>query len=193
MHTSCLIRLARILALGTTMLLLAACTEDKPPAEPAKALKEDVAAEPAPVYTPAEFKILGPVHDPTMPDPMQGQLWRLKTALDADGQRLRIMLTKSGMPISLIFANGRVSIRNSCNHMSSDYRVGDDGQISIPALQQTEKNCIETGAMEAEAELIRLLHATRTASVSTQSPLKLELTTEQGEKLQFDAIPLPNR
>lgn len=174
---------------------LAACSADVPPADPSTAHRVDAAAEPAAArrHRAPEFTILGPMHDPAQPDAMQGQLWRLKTAQNADGERLQILLAKPGLPISLVFANARVSVRNSCNHMSGDYRNGDDGQISIPALQQTDKTCAEAGAMAAEAELIRLLHATRSARVSSRPPLTLELVTEHGEKLLFDAIPLPSR
>ncbi|MDO5610175.1 MAG: META domain-containing protein [Pseudomonadota bacterium] len=179
--------------LAIAALGFSACTADVPPANPAGMLKDAAAPAPARRQADPEFTILGPMHDPALPDPMQGQLWRLKTAHDADGQRLRTLLTKPGMPISLVFADARVSVRNSCNHMSANYRTGDDGQISISALQQTEKTCPEAGAMAAEAELIRLLQASRSASVSSRPPLTLVLTTEHGETVQFDAVPLPSR
>ena len=161
-------------------LLIAGCGRDAPPASES----ESTAPASSPVAATAT---------PRLPDGLEHTLWRLDDARDGSGQRIGVLLRKPGLPYSLSFDGGRLSLRNGCNHLGAHYRYGADFQFHIDTLTGTEKACLDAAVVDAEARMVALLQGAVSARHRLEKPARLEITSAGGEVLSFEPIPLPSR
>ncbi|MGX9080485.1 META domain-containing protein, partial [Klebsiella pneumoniae] len=52
---------------------------------------------------------------------LQSQHWLLQQATAADGKRIDALFAREDKPVTLDFADGRLSVSNACNHMGGGY------------------------------------------------------------------------
>ena len=108
-------------------LALAACTKPAQDATPA-ATAEPAAA--AAVETP-------PVDAGAS---LPGYHWQLTDAKGADGKRIDGLFVRADSPVQLDFADGRVSVSNTCNRMSGGYTLEAD-KLTFTPMASTMMAC----------------------------------------------------
>ncbi|WP_312708880.1 META and DUF4377 domain-containing protein [Stenotrophomonas sp.] len=117
---------------------------------------------------------------------LQSQHWRLQQATGADGARIDALFARSDAPVTLDFADGRVSISNTCNRMGGSYTLA-DGTLTISPMASTQMACTDAAVMALdEAVSSRLQGELKTAQGADGS---LTLTTGKGDVLVFAAEP----
>ncbi|PJK14035.1 hypothetical protein CO613_08655 [Lysobacteraceae bacterium NML07-0707] len=166
--------------------LLSACTGRTPEAAPMDEATAAISEPPMPVHAVAQPPA------PGVDDGLGQTIWRLLDAHDGKGVRITALRAKPGIPLSLVFANGRVQVRNTCNHMGGDYLVGAGGAFAIDKLQRTERICPDKAEMAAEDALYAVLEKISSIELSKNGS-RLQLGDEAGNILSFEAIPVPQR
>lgn len=130
---------------------------------------------------------------PAVDDGLAQVIWRLADARDAKGARIAAIRAKPGVPLSLMFANGRIQVRNACNHIGGEYRLGESGAFAIDKLQRTEKLCPDKAEMAAEEALYVVLENISSIELPENGSGRLRIADAQGNVLSFAAIPVPGR
>lgn len=170
------------------VLLLTACPSPRPAEEPhpAKAAPE---AAPAP----AEMTQAppAPAAQVRAEDGLQRALWRLHDARDSHNRRIADVLDKPGIPLSLAFKDGRVQVRNACNHIGGEYHLGPDGEFAIRQLLATRKAC-EPALMAAEARITTLLGEASRIELPANDKAPLRIHAGEGSLLVWQPIALPD-
>ncbi|MDO4709458.1 MAG: META domain-containing protein [Pseudomonadota bacterium] len=124
---------------------------------------------------------------------MGNAIWRLQDARNRSGQRILAIVQKPGVPFSLTFAHGRLQLRNSCNFISGEYLIGEQGAFAIDHLQRSTKHCPNQAEMAAEAEIMSVLEkATIIELPNGKAKNRLRIRDAAGRTLSLEAIPLPN-
>ena len=67
--------------------------------------------------------------------------WRLQDATDKKGRRIKALFVRPDKPLQLDFSDEWLSIRSSCNYMSSDYTLEGEFLIEGNGGSQTVKAC----------------------------------------------------
>lgn len=111
--------------------------------------------------------------------------WQLVDATSADGTRLDAFFPNPERPVTLDFADGRVSVSNACNRMGGSFSVA-DGAFSVGGLMQTEMAC-EEPLMRAESAIAGVLGGGGTLQLEADDVLVL--TTPEGDTLRFRGEP----
>lgn len=151
---------------------LAACAKT-PQGEPAAA-----PGVPAPVADAADMPATAAATDASV---LTANHWQLRDAKDAQGQRIDALFVNADKPLQLDFADGRVSVSNSCNSMGAAYAVQAD-QLTIQQVASTQMACADAKLMALDQEAgKRLQGATRFAQRNDM----LTLTTASGDVLTF--------
>ena len=158
----------RLVLVPSLALALAACT----PVEPPKATEPEA---PKPAIA-ASFDAAR----------LPGYHWMLSEATAADGTRLDVLFPTPGKPLQLDFAEGRVSVSNTCNRIGGSFSVEGD-TLSVGRLMQTEMACADAALMRADAEIIERLQAGGTLRFEPGDVLVL--ATGVGEHLRFVGKP----
>ncbi|HEX7804478.1 MAG TPA: META and DUF4377 domain-containing protein [Pseudoxanthomonas sp.] len=155
-------------------LALAACA--KPPqGEPAT---PPAATAPAPATQPAvaDTAALPAYH------------WKLTDAKDAKGQRIEALFVNADKPVQLDFADGRVSVGNTCNRMGGAYSVEGD-KLKFDRLASTLMACTDAKLMALDQEIGKRLEAESTFALQTGDTPTLTLTGGNGDTLTLQGEP----
>lgn len=112
--------------------------------------------------------------------------WALTEATAADGSRIDALFPRADKPLQLDFADGRISVSNTCNRIGGSYTL-DGGQLSVGGLAQTEMACADAALMQSDAAIGQSLQAGGT--LRHDGADTLVLTTPAGETLRFTGNP----
>ena len=156
-------------------LALAACTKPAQDATPA------ATAEPA-----ATAAVEPPAVDAgaTLP----GYHWQLTDAKGADGKRIDALFVRADSPVQLAFADGRVSVSNTCNRMSGGYTLEAD-KLTFTPMASTMMACPDPALMALDQEVGKRLEGTSTFAVQPGPAPVLTLTSATGDVLTFTGEP----
>ncbi|KRF01856.1 hypothetical protein ASG87_10125 [Frateuria sp. Soil773] len=167
-------------------LALAACSpapsSDTPAAPPAAATAAAPAAPAAPSSTAAttgtvDAALLGRYH------------WQLNEATGSDGKRIDALFARPDKPVQLDFADGRVSVSNTCNHMGGGYRIEGD-RLQVESMMHTLMACSEPGVSALDGAIGDRLqgHPKLSLHDAGDAP-RLSLLTDGGDTLVFTGQP----
>ena len=120
-----------------------------------------------------------------------GYHWQLTQATDHYGRRIDALFVRPDKPLQLDFADGRISVRNSCNGMGGSYRI-ENGQLVVGPMMHTMMACTNFSLNRLDS-LIGVRLSVRPAITTTDSggtPL-LHLRTTAGDTLVFTGVPTP--
>ncbi|PJK07460.1 hypothetical protein CO614_05210 [Lysobacteraceae bacterium NML120232] len=174
--------------------MMTACggTPYAPPAEAEKSATDNSATTVMPM---PDAAALAPVQSPQskVDEALGKAIWRLVDARDAAGARIAAIHAKPGVPFSLVFVRGRIQLRNACNHIDGEYRIGEDGAFAIDKLQRTERVCPDPAEMAAEDALYVVLGKVSHIELPTNGKGRLRIADESGHVLRFEAVPVPGQ
>ena len=153
------------------LLALAACAKT-PPAEPA-----------TPPATVAPAATQSALADTTA---LSANHWRLSEAKDASGKRIEALFVDADKPLQLDFADGRVSVGNTCNRMGGGYSIEGD-KLKFDRLASTLMACTDAKLMALDQEIGKRLEGASTFAL--QPGDTLTLTGGNGDVLTFKGEP----
>ena len=156
-------------------LALAACTQPAQDATPA------ATAEPA-----ATAAVETPAVDAgaTLP----GYHWQLTDAKGADGKRIDGLFVRADSPVQLDFADGRVSVSNTCNRMSGGFaQTGDTATLG--PFASTLMACPNPALAALDAEVGKRLEGELAVASTAGDVPQLVLTNAAGDRLVFHGAP----
>lgn len=112
--------------------------------------------------------------------------WLLVDAVDSTGKRIDSLFARADRPLTLDFANGRLSVANACNRLGGPYTL-EDGTLEVGSMASTQMACTDPGVMALD----------RLASERLQGKLKvraldatgLTLVAANGDVLGFRGEP----
>ena len=152
-------------------LALAACNK---PAEPATdPAASSMAADPAAPPALADTAALLPAYH-----------WRLAEATDAQGQKIEPLFVNADKPVQLDFAEGRVSVSNTCNRMTGGFAQAGDTATAGP-FASTLMACPDPALAALDAEVGRRLEGELTVASTAGEVPQLVLTNTAGDRLVF--------
>lgn len=114
--------------------------------------------------------------------------WRLAEAKDAKGQRIDALFVNADKPLQLDFAEGRVSVGNTCNHMGGAYSVEGD-ELKFDRLASTLMACTDAKLMALDQEIGKRLETESAFVLQTGDAPTLTLTGANGDALTFKGEP----
>lgn len=114
--------------------------------------------------------------------------WALRDATDASGRRIDALFARADAPITLDFKDGRVSVRNACNHMGGEYALAGD-TLTVASMQSTLMACADPKLMALDREAGGRLEGAMRAALQPGQPPRLTLTTTGGDVLTFEGEP----
>jgi len=166
------------LLFATLLLALGACTPGaEDPETEAPVQSADVASAPAP--------------SPPDAGALEAFYWRLSSAADGQGQRIEALFVRPEQPVQLEFAEGRISISNTCNRMSGAYAI-DGTSLEIGQLMSTMMACSDDALTQLDQEIAALLAGSMSFAVeSADGAPRLTLTGSAGDVLGFTGEPTP--
>ena len=156
-------------------LALAACTKPAQDATPA------ATAEPA-----ATAAVETPAVDAGAS--LTGYHWQLTDAKGADGKRIDGLFVRADSPLQLDFADGRVSVSNTCNRMSGGYTVEAD-KLTFTPMASTMMACPDPALMALDQDVGKRLEGASTFAVQPGAAPVLTLTSATGDVLTFTGEP----
>lgn len=160
------------------VLALAACTPGaEDPEAGAPVPTADIAAAPA----------------PTTPDAgaLEAYYWRLDSAVDGRGQRIETLFVRSEAPVQLQFAQGRISVSNTCNRMAGSYAIA-GARLEFGQLMSTMMACSNEALMQLDQQIGARLAGSMSFTIeSANGAQRLTLTSSAGDVLGFAGEPTP--
>ncbi|MDV3467297.1 META and DUF4377 domain-containing protein [Stenotrophomonas sp. C3(2023)] len=165
----------RTLSLILPLALLAACSDHPAPV----GATDDLAPGAAAAASQRAAAQLDAQH-------LQGQHWLLQDATGADGKRIDALFARSDKPVTLLFADGRVSVDNACNRMGGSYTVG-TGTLTVGPMVSTEMACAEPAMMALDKAVGSRLQGELKTELSDGG--QLTLRTGAGDVLVFAPEP----
>ena len=114
--------------------------------------------------------------------------WRLNEAKDASGKRIEALFVNADKPLQLDFAERRVSVSNTCNHMGGAYSVEGD-KLKFDRLASTLMACADSKLMALDQEIGKRLEAESTFALQSGDAPTLTLTGGNGDVLTFKGDP----
>lgn len=165
----------RSLSLILPLALLAACSNNPAPA----GSTDDLAPAPAAAASRHAAAQLDAQR-------LQGQHWLLQDATSSDGKRIDALFARSDKPVTLLFADGRVSVDNTCNRMSGGYSIG-TGTLTVGNVASTRMACADAAVMALDNAVSSRLQGELKTEVSDGG--QLTLRTAQGDVLVFAPEP----
>jgi heat shock protein HslJ len=168
----------RKLTLLLPLALMAACSQTPAPA-PAGTGGDDVAPAAAKA---ADQQTLAHLDAQRL----QSQHWLLQQATGADGKRIDALFAREDKPVTLDFADGRLSVNNACNHMGGSYTLA-DGKLTVGAMASTMMACTDKALMALDEAVSSRLQGELKATQDADG--KLTLTTAKGDVLVFNPEP----
>lgn len=166
----------RTLTLLLPLALLAACSQTPAPAGTGGDDVAPAATKAADQQTLAHLDV----------QRLQGQHWLLRQATAADGTRIDALFARDDKPVTLDFADGRLSVSNTCNRLGGGYTL-DGGTLKVSALASTLMACTDKALMALDEAVSSRLQGELKAAQGADGALTL--TTVQGDVLVFAAEP----
>ena len=159
-------------------LALAGCNK---PAEPAvEPAATSMAADPAAPPALADTAALLPAYH-----------WRLAEATDAQGQKIEPLFVNADKPVQLDFAEGRVSVSNTCNRMTGGFTQAGDTATAGP-FASTLMACPDPALAALDAEVGKRLEGELTVASTAGEVPQLVLTNTAGDRLVFHGTATPD-
>ena len=116
--------------------------------------------------------------------------WNLAEATDAQGQKIEALFANPDKPLQLDFADGRVSVSNTCNRMTGGFVLAGD-KATLGPMASTLMACPDPKLAALDAEVgTRLAGELTVASTAGDVP-QLVLTNAAGDRLVFHGTPTP--
>lgn len=81
-----------------------------------------------------------PVSPAVKPD-LTGYRWVLEAVIDAEGRRVGPVFSDPTVKITMVFADGELSLSGGCNTMIAPFALTDDARLSIAPAAATIKAC----------------------------------------------------
>jgi heat shock protein HslJ len=114
--------------------------------------------------------------------------WQLTQATNAQGQNLPNLMIRPDQPITLTFADGNLSVSNSCNNLGASFSQHAT-HLEVGAMRQTMMACADPALNQLDQEIsARLQGKLALATTSGRNPT-LTLTTASGDILSFTGQP----
>jgi heat shock protein HslJ len=104
----------------------------------------------------------------------------------ADGKRIDALFAREDKPVTLDFADGRLSVSNACNHMGGSYSLA-DGKLTVGAMASTMMACTDNALMALDEAVSSRLQGELKAEQDANGALTL--TTAKGDVLVFNPEP----
>jgi hypothetical protein len=101
------------------------------------------------------------------------------------------LFARDDLPVRLDFADGRVSISNTCNRMAGSYTMS-AGTLTIERLASTRMACVDPRLMALDGEVGKRLQGASTLSLAGGDTPALTLTNAAGDTLAFTGQPTAN-
>ena len=117
---------------------------------------------------------------------LQSQHWLLKQATAADGTRIDALFARDDKPVILDFADGRLSVSNTCNRLGGGYTL-DNGTLKVGAMASTMMACTDKALMALDEAVSSRLQGELKATQDADGTLTL--TTGKGDVLVFAPEP----
>lgn len=117
---------------------------------------------------------------------LQSQHWLLKQATAADGTRIDALFARDDKPVTLDFADGRLSVSNTCNRLGGGYTL-DNGTLKVGAMASTMMACTDKALMALDEAVSSRLQGELKAAQGADGALTL--TTGKGDVLVFTREP----
>ena len=117
---------------------------------------------------------------------LQSQHWLLQQATGADGKRIDALFAREDKPVTLDFADGRLSVSNTCNRMGGGYTLA-DGKLTVSAMASTMMACTDKALMALDEAVSSRLQGELKAEQDADG--KLTLTNAKGDVLVFNPEP----
>jgi len=117
---------------------------------------------------------------------LQSQHWLLKQATAADGTRIDALFARDDKPVTLDFADGRLSVSNTCNRLGGGYTL-DNGTLKVGAMASTMMACTDKALMALDEAVSSRLQGELKAAQGADGALTL--TTGKGDVLVFAPEP----
>lgn len=114
--------------------------------------------------------------------------WRLNDAKDASGNRIEALFVSADKPVQLDFADGRISVSNTCNHMGGAYSIAGD-KLKFDRLASTLMACTDSKLMALDQEIGKRLETESTFALQSGDAPTLTLTGGNGDVLTFKGDP----
>jgi heat shock protein HslJ len=114
--------------------------------------------------------------------------WSLRDATDTSGRRIDALFARADAPITLDFKDGRLGVRNACNHMGGEYTLAGD-TLMVANMQSTLMACADPKLMALDREAGGRLEGALRAALQPGQPPRLMLTTAGGDVLTFEGEP----
>ena len=115
--------------------------------------------------------------------------WQLTSANDATGKRISALFAQPEKPLQLDFADGRLSVSNSCNRSNGSYQLDRD-TLQISRLAQTMMACAEPGLMALDAAVSQHLSGPLAMALKTGDDTpELQLINANHDTLTFRGTP----
>lgn len=114
--------------------------------------------------------------------------WRLNDAKDASGKRIEALFVSAAKPLQLDFADARVSVSNTCNHMGGAYSIAGD-KLKFNRLASTLMACTDSKLMALDQEIGKRLETESTFALQSGDAPTLTLTGGNGDVLTFKGDP----
>ena len=117
---------------------------------------------------------------------LQSQHWLLKQATAPDGTRIDALFARDDKPVTLDFADGRLSVSNTCNRLGGGYTL-DNGTLKVGAMVSTMMACTDKALMALDEAVSSRLQGELKATQDADGTLTL--TTGKGDVLVFAPEP----
>jgi len=117
---------------------------------------------------------------------LQSQHWLLKQATAADGTRIDALFARDDKPVTLDFADGRLSVSNTCNRLGGGYTL-ENGTLKVGAMVSTMMACTDKSLMALDEAVSSRLQGQLKAAQDADGTLTL--TTGKGDVLVFAPEP----
>jgi heat shock protein HslJ len=115
--------------------------------------------------------------------------WALQKAEGPTGQPLTALQPPGHPALELRFQDNRIRVLNACNVIAGRYTI-DNGQLQVDQLLHTMMACADPNVNRLEKAATHVLHGPlRMSLVATAAGPRLQLTTTDGEVLQFLGTP----
>lgn len=129
------------------------------------------------------------VSDPHTMTQLSTYEWTLDKATDTNDSRIDKLFAEKGGPLTLRFRDDRVHVANTCNVMSGDASVDDDGQLVIGHFLSTMMACQDDGRQIPDQAVKSRLRKPLDFTLKTGDDARLTLVTSADDTLVFTGEP----
>ncbi|PBJ84121.1 hypothetical protein CMZ84_06650 [Lysobacteraceae bacterium NML93-0399] len=121
---------------------------------------------------------------------LESHHWRLVDAKTSGGARIDALLDGPREPVQLDFADGGVRVSNVCNRMGANV-VLDHDRVTVDQVISTLMACADPALAARERAIGERLPGTHRIVQRAREPMRLTLTLENGDVLEFSGRQTP--